>query len=134
MKSVRSSEPGLIAEEDDGKTELTGGVNDGDSTHQEIRQDQPVVVPSGANADTNQLQGHIESDELILLGKPQHQEGISQPGSSQTLILVSNDLLLGVNAENMNSKQYRQIELLEEIVEAAKDNKVLLALIFFSWF
>jgi hypothetical protein len=47
---------------------------------------------------------------------------------------VSNDLLLGVNAENMNSKQYRQIELLEEIVEAAKDNKVLLALIFFSWF
>ncbi|KAI9382474.1 hypothetical protein POPTR_014G139000v4 [Populus trichocarpa] len=123
VKSVRSSEPGLIAEEDDGKTELTGGVNDGDSTHQEIRQDQPVVVPSGANADTNQLQGHIESDELILLGKPQHQEGISQPGSSQTLILVSNDLLLGVNAENMNSKQYRQIELLEEIVEAAKDNK-----------
>lgn len=123
VKSVRSSESGLIAEEDDGKTELTSGVNDGDSTHQENRQDQPIDVPSGANADTNQLQGHIESEELILLGKPQHQEGISQPGSSQTLVLVSNDLLLGVDAENMNSKQYRQIELLEEIVEAAKDNK-----------
>ncbi|KAJ6343556.1 hypothetical protein OIU76_005322 [Salix suchowensis] len=164
-----TSEPRLVAKEDAKKTELISGVNDGSSTHQGESQDQPIVLPSGANADTNQLQGHIEGEELILLGKPQLQEDILQPGSSQVPILVSNDLHLGENgelfgswteseshwkafdgpenatysvaeqtpdsaedshhsdfsgdSENMNSKQLGQIELLEENVEAAKDNK-----------
>ncbi|KAJ6343555.1 hypothetical protein OIU76_005322 [Salix suchowensis] len=95
-----TSEPRLVAKEDAKKTELISGVNDGSSTHQGESQDQPIVLPSGANADTNQLQGHIEGEELILLGKPQLQEDILQPGSSQVPILVSNDLHLGVNADH----------------------------------
>ncbi|KAF9669413.1 hypothetical protein SADUNF_Sadunf14G0105100 [Salix dunnii] len=94
------SEPRLVAKEDAKKTELISGVDDGSSTHQGESQDQPIVLPSGANADTNQLQGHIEGEELILLGKPQFQEGILQPGSSQVPILVSNDLQLGVNSDH----------------------------------
>ncbi|KAB5527514.1 hypothetical protein DKX38_021361 [Salix brachista] len=95
-----TSEPRLVAKEDAKKTELISGVNDGSSTHQGESQDQPIVLPSGANADTNQLQGHIEGEELILLGKPQLQEDILQPGSSQVPILVSNDLHLGINADH----------------------------------
>ncbi|KAJ6680282.1 ELKS/RAB6-INTERACTING/CAST FAMILY PROTEIN [Salix purpurea] len=134
-----TSEPRLVAKEDAKKTELISG-----------------------------LQGHIEGEELILLGKPQLQEDILQPGSSQTPRLMpaclgqENGELCGSwteseshwkafdgpenatysvaeqtpdsaedshhsdfsgDSENMNSKQLGQIELLEENVEAAKDNK-----------
>ncbi|CAK7348180.1 unnamed protein product [Dovyalis caffra] len=95
-----SSEPRLVAEEDAGKTDLTSDVNDSDSTHQEKSQDQPMVVSADANADTNQLQGHIESEELILLGEPQRQQDSLQPGSSQILKVVPNALMHEVNADH----------------------------------
>ncbi|KAG5252000.1 hypothetical protein OIU76_008191 [Salix suchowensis] len=92
-----SSEPRSTAEKDSRKADLSG-ILGSDSTHQEKRQDQPMVVSSDANANTNQSLGHIESEELILVGEPQRQE--EKPGSIQTSKEVSNTLTQGIYTDH----------------------------------
>ncbi|EEF29311.1 conserved hypothetical protein [Ricinus communis] len=73
------------------KTDLGSSGHPSGSTHQEKSENSTAPVSVDLNADTNQLEGCIESEELILLVRPQHQDNV-QSVTSQTSELVSSAL------------------------------------------
>ncbi|XP_058008688.1 uncharacterized protein LOC110658749 isoform X2 [Hevea brasiliensis] len=79
-----SLESKSIAKEDACKTDLTSAIHHSGSTHQEKALNPPTLLSCGTNVDTNQfpgsstnqLQRNIESEELILLLRSQHQDNV----------------------------------------------------------
>ncbi|KAF2314898.1 hypothetical protein GH714_037106 [Hevea brasiliensis] len=123
-----SLESKSIAKEDACKTDLTSAIHHSGSTHQEKALNPPTLLSCGTNVDTNQfpgsstnqLQRNIESEELILLLRSQHQDNVP---SDLNIEREESILLMGSQHQEENSKQDIKIDFLEDVIEAAKNNK-----------